>query len=158
MTWDPVRLDPEVDGQLAELVRTHQTTREIIRAQVREALLAGETVDQLRKRIQTCEAFTPARALRIARSETTRSLNAGNLAAYSQAVSEGVDAELVWITARDTEVRFTHATLDGTAIPVGGFFMGPDGDTAPAPGQFRKAANNVNCRCGARARRKAKPS
>lgn len=158
MTWDPVRLDPEVDGQLAELVRTHQATREAIRAQVREALLAGETVDQLRKRIQGCEAFTPARALRIARSETTRSLNAGNLAAYSQAVSEGVDAELVWISARDTEVRFAHAVLDGTAIAIGAVFTAPDGDTAPAPGQFRKAANNVNCRCGARARRKAKPS
>ena len=154
MAFSPTRIDPEVDGQIADLVRTHAATRQLLQQEVREALLKGESISMLQSRIQEAAAFSPARALRIARSEATRSVNAGHMQAFGQAVSEGVDAELEWITARDNEVRTTHIALDGKRVEVGDVFTTTDGDAAAYPGAFEKAANNVNCRCGVRARRR----
>ena len=52
-----------------------------------------------------------------------------------------------WHTVGDDKVRDTHDYLDGTTIPLEQDFFTYDGDSAPAPGLFRRARNNVNCRC-----------
>ena len=55
--------------------------------------------------------------------------------------------EKTWHTMGDNKVRDTHAPLDGVSAPINGQFYTWDADSAPAPGQFEKADNNVNCRC-----------
>ena len=52
-----------------------------------------------------------------------------------------------WETVRDKKVRDTHAYLDGITIDIDNEFFTYDGDHALYPGGFRKAENNVNCRC-----------
>ena len=52
-----------------------------------------------------------------------------------------------WETVRDEKVRDTHAYLDGITIDIDNEFFTYDGDHALYPGGFRKAENNVNCRC-----------
>ena len=52
-----------------------------------------------------------------------------------------------WETVRDEKVRDTHAYLDGVTIDIDNEFFTYDGDHALYPGGFRKAENNVNCRC-----------
>lgn len=154
MAFSPTRIDPEVDGQVADLVRTSAYTRRLIQQAVRESLLKGETITELQSRIQDSTAFSPARALNIARTEATRSVNAGHMQAFAQAVSEGVDAELEWMTARDREVRPTHVELDGDRVEIGTRFTTSDGDSAAYPGDFALVENNAGCRCGVRARRR----
>lgn len=52
-----------------------------------------------------------------------------------------------WHTMEDDRVRDTHTYLDGVKISVKRSFSTYDGDYAMRPGAFRKAENNVNCRC-----------
>ena len=52
-----------------------------------------------------------------------------------------------WETVRDKKVRDTHIYLDGMTIDLDSEFFTYDGDHALYPGGFRKAENNVNCRC-----------
>jgi hypothetical protein len=101
--------------------------------------------------MQQAVAFAPARALAVARTEATRSINAGSLVAYDQAVAEGIAIKKQWLSARDRHVRDAHLFLDGQERNVGENFVIPSGEyagrTAPGPGQFDLAALCVNCRC-----------
>ena len=52
-----------------------------------------------------------------------------------------------WLTMLDDKVRDTHDYLEGITIPIDAEFITFDGDSAPYPGAFSNASNNVNCRC-----------
>lgn len=52
-----------------------------------------------------------------------------------------------WLTMEDDEVRQTHRYLEGVSVPIDERFYTIDGDSAPCPGLFASAQNNVNCRC-----------
>ena len=52
-----------------------------------------------------------------------------------------------WKTVGDERVRDTHAYLEGQTVAVEDEFFTYDGDHASRPGGFRKAENNVKCRC-----------
>ena len=87
---------------------------------------------------------TPAEA--IARVADTDSVRIYNEAKLTVAKQNGA-REKTWHTMGDNKVRDTHEPLDGVTAPVDGDFYTWDADKAPAPGQFSKASNNVNCRC-----------
>lgn len=52
-----------------------------------------------------------------------------------------------WKTIGDEKVRDTHVYLEGRTVDVEEPFYTYDGDYAMYPGGFKKAENNVNCRC-----------
>lgn len=52
-----------------------------------------------------------------------------------------------WVTMKDDRVRDTHVYIDDMIISINEDFYTFDGDHAPAPGMFKQAKNNVNCRC-----------
>jgi hypothetical protein len=87
-----------------------------------------------------------ARAERIARTETTRAINAGILLAAA-AVPYEVRKE--WITAEDERVRnrpFSHVSLHGRSLPIELAFN--NGENIRFPGDPNASASNViNCRC-----------
>ena len=60
---------------------------------------------------------------------------------------EGGRIYKTWYTMRDERVRDTHQPLEGIKVPLNRLFWTWDGDSAPYPGAFRLAQNNVNCRC-----------
>ena len=76
---------------------------------------------------------------------------------HEEGVSDGVEQFVkerpeitvlkTWRTVGDDRVRDTHEDLEGTTVPMGERFYTFDGDSALRPGGFRKAENNVNCRC-----------
>lgn len=86
------------------------------------------------------------RAMRIARTEVTRALNAGILLAGAALPFE-VYKE--WVTAEDERVRtnpFSHSRLHGTVIPLNVAFN--NGEEIRFPGDPLASADNViNCRC-----------
>lgn len=84
----------------------------------------------------------------VAASEYHRLYNAG---AYDGAKqfgrTQGLGITKRWVTVRDDRVRETHRYLEGMSVDVDEEFYTSDGDHAPYPGAFRKAKNNVGCRC-----------
>lgn len=86
------------------------------------------------------------RAARIARTETTRAVNAGILLG---AASLPYETMKEWVTAEDEVVRdnpFSHKTLHGKIIPLDATFN--NGEDIRFPGDPLSSAENViNCRC-----------
>lgn len=124
------------------------TTGRVVASIVGDGISEGESVTTMAARIRQAAAFSPTRALAIARTETTKVVNQGAIDASRQAIEDGVDVVgHEWLSARDSHVRDTHRALDGDVQPIDGLFTTEDGDTAAGPGQFATAANNVNCRC-----------
>lgn len=87
-----------------------------------------------------------AKAMRIVRTETNRTYNAGAYA-NSMAVSEqGLDIKRVWVATLDGNTRDRHQSLDGQAVGVDEPFKS-GGAEAMYPGGFGIAAQDINCRC-----------
>lgn len=148
MAWDPIRIDVAVDEMLGSLVTNVQkTTSDAVASIVRSTVLSGGTVADMQAELQRAAAFGPSRALLIARTETTTSVNAGARQAYRDAVADGVKIRRSWLSSRDSEVRHTHLAIDGTVVDVDAEFVLADGDHGAGPGAMGRVANNANCRC-----------
>lgn len=154
-----IKYDPTLSptkGLLAEQVtRVTETTKRQIEADVFEGIQAGESLSQIQERIRSSQAFSPARALTIARTESARALNEGSLLAYSDAANLGVDLQIEWLRApRVLEPDRSHRRCHGQKVAPGGLFVIPSGQDAgastPAPGRFNIARQDINCRCSTR--------
>ena len=99
----------------------------------------GETVSDLYdKDVADKQAFQT-----MLEAEINRCWNIGFIEA-----GKGTDGlQKTWETMGDEKVRTTHELLEGDTIPYDEEFVAIDGDSAPAPGMFENASNNVNCRC-----------
>ncbi len=141
--------DPRVLEILAkyageQIKRINDTTLKALREALTEGFRNGEDINLLARRIRT--VFADARGRRsvvIARTESTRALNAGQLAATEQAGFEGKQ----WLSTRDTSVRETHMGLDGQIRKVKEDFVSISGAVGPYPGAFGVAAEDIQCRC-----------
>lgn len=93
----------------------------------------GETIEQISQRIKDVYNFTSSRSRIIARTETSRIMNAATLATYKV---KGVKKK-EWLDAGDSDVRQSHKdNASQGAIPVEEAFS--SGELFP---------NSVNCRC-----------
>jgi hypothetical protein len=85
-------------------------------------------------------------ALRTARTEGNRVLNAGSLANANRAASLGIDMKKEWLSTLDTRTRSGHQSLDGQRRDLDKPFQSSI-SSGQAPGQMGAAADNINCRC-----------
>lgn len=116
----------------AEFVtQIRETTRDRVREMVVKALDEGWSNDQLANALEDSEAFSDARALMIARTETAFADVAGNLIGWKES---GVVESKEWIVAQDNECD-ACAELQGEIVPLDEEF--PEGDPPLHP----------NCRC-----------
>jgi HK97 family phage portal protein len=125
--------------KFADAINT--TTEEALREELKAGVSAGETIDDISRRME--KVFDEARSYRmdrIARTETISASNQGAMAAYEQS---GVVQETEWITARDEKVRDSHQ-IDGEQVNLGAAFS----NGLTMPGQAGADADEViNCRC-----------
>jgi len=148
LRFDPIRKNKEVERLLGSLVvNVEALSVEQVRKIVLAGLAEGATIAQMQEQLMTSPGFSAARALTIARTETTRSVNAGALVAYAGAADSGIDMKVEWLTARDDAVRDSHVAMDGQTIMVGGSFTSGDGGSGAGPGQLGSGADDINCRC-----------
>jgi SPP1 gp7 family putative phage head morphogenesis protein len=127
-----------------------QRTTEHRLADIIDAGLAdGDSHRQLAARIREKLGgeMSKTRAMTIARTESTGSLNAGHYAAQQELAAEGLPMKKEWSAVLDDEVRDTHALLNGVAVPVKeDFNLG--GWQTPYPGYYQlPAEERINCRC-----------
>ena len=124
-----------------------ETTMVKVKKAINDGLASGMSVNDMQAAMKNLPAFTPARALMVARTETTRAVNAGAVQAMEEAQDTfGIKVKKEWITARDSEVREDHDDLDGVVVGQGEEFA-IGGASAQAPGDFGDAALDINCRC-----------
>jgi len=136
--------------EIARLVsQVHQTTIDALRVTIRESIDSAESIAQLQARILTMPQFSPMRALRIARTESTRFTNVGAHDAARAAAGEGLRIRRTWSAEIDAVTRDTHVAANGQTVGVDEEFRLDDGTTGMQPGDpSLGAANVVNCRCG----------
>ena len=121
--------NPAAEWQITE------GTREMIRAQVVEAMRNGDSVQELAGRLKESHAFSNTRARTIARTETAMADNMGNLIGWEET---GLVAGKRWITAEDDKVsEICNTNGDMGVIGLHEHFA-HGGMTPPA---------HPNCRC-----------
>ena len=81
--------------------------------------------------------------LRIAETEVHR---IGNTAAYDTAVKAGATTK-TWVCMMLPTSRDTHIYLDGTTVPIDGYFYSYKGGKTQFPGEWGIAEEDCNCLC-----------
>jgi len=122
------------------------TTGEQVRVLVNELIDEGAPIGEMQGRIMQASGFNAARALTIARTESTRVANTAANMAFQEAADTGLVIQKQWLSARDGNVRDSHTKLDGQKVNQAGQFSF-NGATADAPGLFGVGALDINCRC-----------
>ena len=129
-------------------VNLNPVTKAAVERVIEAGLLAGETINQIQTRLIQAAAFSPTRALAVARTESTKALNQGAQMAYNAAeVQHGITIYKRWVSSRDDSVRESHRLMDGQTVPQGAKFQTPSGEHGSGPGHFASAKEVVNCRC-----------
>lgn len=144
---------------LQRALRDKRFDASVLRAIQNETALSPDKIDKLVERYT--QRYLRYRSETIARTESIRSLGAGNHQLWNQNVASGkLDADQVtkkWATVGDHKVRHAHVELNGQVVGLnerfqcsGGSLMYPGDPSAPAD-------LTVNCRCTAIYRFKLKP-
>ena len=145
--FDPTRLDDAIKQGTGELVENvSKPTRAAVRLIINEGFAESVTIAEMQRALMASKAFDAARALRIARTESTRNTNLGSIAAMSSASDLGVPVRKMWISAGDAEVREAHQELDGQYVFADEAFSSTGGSPMH-PGGFGEASEDINCRC-----------
>jgi SPP1 gp7 family putative phage head morphogenesis protein len=114
-----------------------ETTGRAVAKAVQDGLAAGETVNQLVKRLEQLPDFSRTRARLVARTETTRAWNGAQRRALTDFQRRsGRRVRKSWLSARDARVRDEHAAIDGEEKAVDEAFS----NGLQQPGE-------PNCRC-----------
>lgn len=130
--------------------------REIVKINraITSGLLRGngfrETAKDVKKIIGTVSRAEStgamASALRIVRTESNRTYNAGAFANAQAVADQGVKIERIWVATLDADTRDRHQALDGQKVGVDEPFKSGGGE-AMYPGGFGVASQDLNCRC-----------
>ena len=118
-----------------------------VKTTIKAGIAEGATIAEMQEALITSKGFAASRALTIARTETTKAVNAGSLAAYGDAANMGIDLKVQWLTAGEGERHPDDTRLDGQVVEVGQDFSSGLGNSGPGPGQLGAAEDDINCRC-----------
>lgn len=146
--FTPERINVLVNDEIGKMItRVAETTRQQVRKSIQMGLAEGESVGQMQRTLVQSKTFSPARALTIARTESTRAVSAGSIEAMKEAEARGVRMQKEWVSARDGNVRDSHMDMDGDRVAVGEEFQSPSGATGNGPGEMGRGEEDINCRC-----------
>lgn len=161
--WDPWQretLDYAETTGSTKVKQVNETTRRMIRQEVQAGLKAGESIVDLRARIDTLhlEQIIPNRSEVIGRTEALNAARAGDYHA-TRATGFADDTVKTWLATMDRRVRITHADASGASrnrnIPYNQPFEVRNPNTGEMemmlfPGDVSMGASGANviqCRC-----------
>ena len=155
-SWSPTT------GTLSNLIAGNRADeiKKIQRA-INSGLISGDSYSKVARNIRDVigevtgdqSSGAMASALRIARTEGNRAMNAGNYANACDAAAQGLDITRTWLATLDSGTRPAHARMDGKTTTIDKPFKFPEGWTAMYPGTIRTgnykldASQNIGCRC-----------
>ena len=127
---------------LTEVSLISATTVSLIIQQITEGLIQGWATKELQQAIIDVGAFSPSRALMLARTTTG---TAANLGQWKSAELSGA-TDKTWATA-GFEVRDSHKKMEGKTVKIDeDFTVGREKARYPLDNRL-SPANRVNCRC-----------
>lgn len=119
----------------------NETSRKGIANSLSEGIQEGESILELQDRVKDqFDGLRDYRSERIARTESTTTMNSGALDTYKAA---GIKSK-TWLATMGA--RQDHLDLDDKTIPIDEDFN-VGSDSMPAPGMGSDPAENINCRC-----------
>jgi SPP1 gp7 family putative phage head morphogenesis protein len=128
----------------AKIAKNKQWNTPKLRSALTHAIVQGDSIPKLNKKVEEICGSNKAIATRNARTMMTGARNAGTLAVYVRAEQNGMHIQKQWMAALDERTRVSHRHLDGEIRPVNEKFsnglMHP-GDTTGIPSEV------WNCRC-----------
>lgn len=127
----------------------NDTTRNRLATALQQGIEEGESIRDLQDRLSSVlgSSATKARALGIARTETTSAMGSGSLESLRQLADDAVVSGKVWIATLDQNTRDDHLAADGQEVGVDEPFI-VGGEEAMYPGDpSLSAAQSVSCRC-----------
>lgn len=133
---------PKVDIPLDKLWNKSKISGEIT-----QAILQGEALPKVAKRLQTVTDMNKASAVRNARTAVTGAQNAGRSESYEYAQSIGIRLQKEWVATLDDRTRDEHRALDGQKVDIDEPFI-VDGQEIMYPGDPAAEGYLVyGCRC-----------
>lgn len=128
----------------AKIAKNKQWNTPKLRSALTHAIVQGDSIPKLTKKVEEICGSNKAIATRNARTMMTGARNAGTLATYVRAEQNGMHIQKQWMAALDERTRVSHRHLDGEIKPVNEKFsnglMHP-GDATGRPAEV------YNCRC-----------
>jgi SPP1 gp7 family putative phage head morphogenesis protein len=121
-----------------EITLINNYTYKLIRDQVKESVVAGESINDLTKRIQSVYKFNKSRARTIARTESMKVVTRSTDAEYNRA---GVKKKQ-WASLSDSRESHLACSAQG-AIPYDDVFQ----NGLMFPGDYGPPEEVINCRC-----------
>ena len=120
----------------------------VISNAVTQAIIQGESIDKLARRLAHDTANTDMKAMtRYARTAMTGAQNAGRIETMHRAQDMGIKVRKQWLATLDRRTRDSHRLLDGQEQDVDKPFKSELGDIM-FPGDPAAHPGNVfNCRC-----------
>lgn len=113
---------------------------------VKQGLINGESYVRQAKRLKKVFDGNTYNALRVARTEGNRLLNAGAYLNSEEYKEAGVKIRRQWVATLDGRTRDSHQALDGQYEDDNGLFH-IHGLSARYPGDFGDPAEDIQCRC-----------
>ena len=146
--WQNVVLDWLQLQSSKKIKAITDTTRKQVAAKLHEGVQAGESIDELAKRVDKLylEQIIPNRSIVIARTEV---ISASNLGSRAGAKETGLPLLHEWIATPDERTRDAHADADGQTVQLDEPFE-VDGEEMMFPGDDSlgaSAENLIQCRC-----------
>jgi len=121
-----------------------------IRTTISNGLALGQSYHDMMKDVKAYINAENYKIMRILRTELHDSQEAGTAASYDEALKQGVEGKVVWISTLDGRTRDSHASMDGVERDDDGMFRGSIGE-APYPGwEGLPAGERIQCRCDVR--------
>lgn len=127
-------------------------SRQKMTSAVTQAILQGESIDKLAKRLRSVTSMDAASSIRNARTMMTNAQSAGRYDGYRRAKEMGVQFKVMWIATLDDRTRHEHRMLDGQMQEVDEPFV-VDGVEIMYPADYGGRDYKVppdmiyNCRC-----------
>lgn len=113
---DNPQLLPDPSETIKDKIRQKQIDRwskSKMTSALTQAILQGESIDKLAKRLRSVTSMDAAASLRNARTMMTNAQNAGRYDGYRRAKAMGVKFKVMWIATLDNRTRHEHRLLDG---------------------------------------------
>jgi hypothetical protein len=122
----------------------NESTQGLLARELGAGLEAGESIDQMARRISETFGTRKSQSTRIARTEVASAVQSAQIQGYKQT---GVVERTMWNTSLDDRVRDSH-TIDGQVVDLEGEFTFANGAKARFPSDpALSAADRINCRC-----------
>ena len=113
-----------------------------------QAVLQGESIPRITKRLEQVTAGDHKAAIRNARTMMTGVQNAGRIDAMERAVDKGIPVQKQWLATLDMRTRHWHKALDGVIVDYDKPFHNEFGDIMFPGDPDADGANVYNCFVG----------